>query len=284
MREREGFPAGVPAWIDTQQADVDAAARFYGGLFGWSFEDASAEKADGRYVVARRDGRRVAGIGSAPRAATGGQGWMTYVAVDSADASAERVQRAGGRILATPFDRLDLARVAVCADPSGATFGLWEPRAIKGAEAVNVPNAWNFSELNTRDIDGARRFYGAVFGWEADEVDMGAMTGTMVRLPGYADFLEQFDPGLRQRHADFGAPPGFSECVAWMLPLDEAEAEAKPHWSVTFTVADTDAIAARASELGGTVAVPPFDVPPVRSAVLLDPAGARFTVNAFNPG
>ena len=78
---------------------------------------------------------------------------------------------------------------------------------MKGAGAVNAPGSWNFSELNTDDPEAARRFYGAVFGWEADEVDMGAMSGLMVRLPGYADFLEQFDPGIRQRHADFGAPP-----------------------------------------------------------------------------
>jgi hypothetical protein len=104
----------------------------------------------------------------------------------------------------------------------------------------------------------------------------------MVRLPGYADFLEQYDPGIRQRHADFGAPPGFSECVAWFLPLPADESAAR--WNVTFTVSDTDGIAARARELGGTVVVEPFDIAPVRSAVLRDPGGARFTVNAFNPG
>jgi hypothetical protein len=103
----------------------------------------------------------------------------------------------------------------------------------------------------------------------------------MVRKPGYADFLEQFDPGIRQRHADFGAPPGFSECVAWILPLQEGSS---PHWSITFSVADTDSVADAARRLGGTVLVEPFDVPPVRSAVLGDPAGAVLTVSAFNPG
>ena len=94
----------------------------------------------------------------------------------------------------------------------------------------------------------------------------------MVRLPGYADFLEQFDPGIRQRHADFGAPPGFSECIAWILPLRGEDAN--PHWSVTFAVDDTDAVAARARELGAIVLVmEPFDIPPVRSAVIRDPAG-----------
>jgi hypothetical protein len=114
-----------------------------------------------------------------------------------------------------------------------------------------------------------------------DDVDMGALSGLMVRMPGYADFLEQFDPGIRQRHADFGAPPGFSECVAWLLPLDEGDA---PHWSITFSVADADATAAAAKRLGGTVLVEPYDVAPVRSAVVRDPAGAVLTVSAFQPG
>ena len=92
----------------------------------------------------------------------------------------------------------------------------------------------------------------------------GSTTSTMVRLPGYADFLEKFDPGIRQRHAVFGAPPGFSECIAWIQPL--AGGDATPHWSVTFTVDDTDGIAARSRELGGTVLVEPYDIPPVRSS------------------
>ena len=207
--------------------------------------------------------------------------WNTYIGVESADAAATRVREAGGRVTVEPFDIGGAARVAACADPSGSQFGLWQPGSITGAQTVNALGAWNFSELMTDDDDEARRFYGAAFGWEADVVDMGAMAGTMVRLPGYADFLEQFDPGIRQRHADFGAPPGFSECIAWILALPAGEA---PHWNVSFAVADTDAVAAKAQELGGTVLVAPFDIAPVRSAVLSDPAGARFTVSAFNPG
>ena len=121
----------------------------------------------------------------------------------------------------------------MCTDPAGAAFGVWEPGTNRGAGSVNVPGAWNFSELNTGDAAAATRFYAAVFGWETSEVDMGAMKGTMVRLPGYADFLERYYPGTKQRHLDFGAPPGFTECVAWFLPLREGAA---PHWSVTFSI------------------------------------------------
>lgn len=56
------------------------------------------------------------------------------------------------------------------------------------------------------------------------------------------------------------------------------------HWSITFTVADADAIVARARELGGAVEVEPYDIGPTRSSIIRDPEGARFAANAFNPG
>lgn len=281
VREREGFPPGVPCWIDTEQPDPEAAAAFYGGLFGWRLTERLPANAGLRYLVGTLNGEDVAAIGSTPPSSPPNPAWNTYIGVASADEAVARVRHAGGTVT-TPLDLSTAGRMAVCTDPSGAIFRLWEPRALKGAQVVNAPGSWNFSELNTNDPEGAKRFYGAVFGWEADEVDFGSITGIMVRLPGYADFLEQFDPGIRQRHADFGAPPGFSDCVAWILPLHGDDAS--PHWSVTFAVDDTDAVAARARELGGTLLIEPFDIPPVRSAVIRDPQGAVFTANSFNPG
>ena len=281
MREREGFPAGVPAWIDTAQPDPDATAAFYAALFGWEFTERGSAEDGRRYLVASLDGRQVAAVTSPRPGVTAAPAWNTHVAVDDADAAAARVRDAGGSVLVEPFDLFDLSRTAWCADPAGAGFGLWEPRHIAGADSVNAPGTWNFSELKTADVAGATRFYGEVFGWEVDEVDMGALHGTMVRLPGYADFLEQFDPGIRQRHADFGAPPGFTECIAWIMPLADDEG---PHWNVTFAVADPDGVASTAREHGGTVLVEPFDMPPVRGTVIADPAGVRFTANALKPG
>ena len=260
MPEREGFPAGVPAWIDTSQPPG----------------------ADGRYLLATLDGREVAAIGSQRAGDPAAPAWNTYVAVDSADSTASLISDAGGNVVADPSALGDAGRTAICADPAGAAFGLWQPGLVKGAQIVNAPGTWNFSVLHTRDIEDSRHFYARVFGWEMDDVEMGPMAGTMVRLPGYADFLEQYDPGIRQRHADFGAPPGFSECVAWILPPDDHLAS--PAWNVTFAVADADATAARASELGGTVVVEPFDVAPVRSSVIRDPQGAQFTASSFSPG
>ena len=266
--------------IEIPADDPGRATHFYGELFGWTFDDVASHGADGSYLVARLDGRRAAAIGTTRAGISSDASWNTYVATNDADATAALVGEAGGTVVAGPMELFDIGRVAMCTDPARAAFGLWQPRAIGGADVVNAPGSWNFSELNTADADEATPFYGRVFGWEADEVDMGGAPATMVRLPGYADFLEQFDPGIRQRHADFGAPPGFSDCVAWIQPLGEG---GTPHWSVTFAVADSDAIAARARELGGTVEAEPFDAGPVRSAVIRDPLGARFAASAFNP-
>jgi predicted enzyme related to lactoylglutathione lyase len=280
-RVRDSFPPGVPCWIDTERADPEAAAHFYGGLFDWQFAQRGKPDTHASYLVATLHGRDVAAIGGTRPGRSPSPMWNTYIGVASADAAVARVRDNGGTVISEPFALFSAGRIAVCADPSGATFRVWQSADMKGAQAVNEPGSWNFSELNTDDPEGARRFYGPVFGWEFDEVDLGPTTGIMVRLPGYADFLEQFDPGIRKRHSDFGAPPGYSDCVAWIMPVADG---ASPYWSVTFSVDDTDAVAARARDLGGTVLVEPHDIPPVRSAVIRDPHGAVFTANSFDPG
>ncbi|HEU0212957.1 MAG TPA: VOC family protein [Jiangellaceae bacterium] len=286
MIERAGFPPGVPCWVDTTQPDPEAALDFYGGVFGWVFEDRMPPEAPGRYFVARLGGRDVAAISSQPEGGSPAPVWNTYIWVDDTDATVALVRDAGGRVITEPFDVLDAGRMAACTDASGAVFHLWQAGTHRGAQAVNEPGSWNWSDLNTRDIEGAKAFYGSVFGWQADTLDLGFGESTMVRLPGYAEFLERFDPQLRQRHAEQGGPPGFSDCIAWMQPMssDRFAADVPPHWSVTFAVADTDAVAATAAELGGRVVTPPFDAGPVRIAVLSDPQGAAFSVNTYQPG
>jgi predicted enzyme related to lactoylglutathione lyase len=102
----------------------------------------------------------------------------------------------------------------------------------------------------------------------------------MIRMPGYGDFLETIDPGVRQRHADAGAPEGFTDVVAQVMSAGEGEPS---HWGVTFAVADADAAARAAVELGGEVASEPADAPWVRETVLRDPDGTRFTASQFVP-
>lgn len=198
--------------------------------------------------------------------------WNTYVRVQSADEAAARVRSAGGQVLSEPFDVFDAGRMGVFADPEGAVFSIWQPGSHRGSAAVNEHGAVNFNDLHTGDVAAAKTFYGAVFNWTT--IDAGY---PMWALPGYGDHLEQLNPGMREGMKQMGAPEGFEDVVARILPRDGGPA----HWSVTFAVDDVDAIVARVCELGGSVLSEPQNAPWVRFAVLADPAGASFIVSQF---
>src|SRR5437763_2476933 len=279
MPERDGYISGVPCWIDTTQPDPDAAAAFYGDLFGWELENVMPPDSPAKYFMARLRGGDVAAVSARPEGAAEGAVWNTYVWVDDADETAARVRAAGGTVLTEPFDVFESGRMAIFADPAGAAFCVWQPKAHRGAAVVNEHGSLNFNVLNTRDLESARSFYGAVFGWEV--LDVGG--APMWALPAYGDFLERRTPGLRQSMADMGAPPRFEEVVASVIPIPDDQPDVPAHWAVTFGVDDADAIAARAAELGGTVVVPPFDAPWVRMTIVRDPQGATFTASKFVP-
>jgi uncharacterized protein len=280
MPERDGYIPGVPCWIDTSQPDPEAAVTFYTGLFGWEFEDVMPPGSEGKYFIARIRGGDVAAVGSVPEAAPPAATWNTYVWVESADDTASKVRDAGGSVAMQPFDVMDSGRMAVFTDPEGAAFCSWQAKEHKGAKIVNEHGSLNFNDLNTRDPEGAKSFYGSVFGWQTLELEGGFEMWT---LPGYGDYLERDNPDLRKQMAEVGAPEGFEDVVASLVPLADDQPDVPPHWGVTFAVDDADAIADKATELGGKVVVPPFDAPWVRMTVIADPQGATFTASKFVP-
>ena len=278
MPEPRTYPEGVPSWVDAEQPDLEAAQAFYGGLFGWTFEDASQADHPFRYVVAQLDGQDVAGLagpGDQPLP-TGTPAWNTYVAVDDADEVAARVVEAGGHLVHGPALAAEHGRFAACADPAGVPFRLWQAGDRPGAQIVNVPGAWNFSDLHLTDPGAAVEFYGSVFGWAVDDLGF----ASMIRRPGYGDHLAAtIDPGIHERQAGVSAPPGFADAIGWLAP---AQPEEEPHWHVSFTVADRDAAAADVERLGGTV-LRRTDTDWTREALVRDPQGAVFTASQFTP-
>ena len=273
MTDQRTYPSGVPCWVDTEQPDVDAARRFYEGLFGWTFQDAMPADAPARYLIASLDGKDVAAIGSAEVDA--GAEWNTYIAVDDADATAAAVRAAGGPITREAVDVGPAGRLAVCADSRGVRFRLWRARRRLGAQVVNEPGSWNFSDLHTGDPAAAAAFYAPLFGWEFDDVGF----ATLMRRRGYGDHLEAtVDPGIRDRQAGV-APPGFEDAIGWLVPLGDGQAD---HWHVSFAVADRDASAALAERLGATV-VASEDTQWTKTALVRDPQGAEFTLSQFTP-
>jgi predicted enzyme related to lactoylglutathione lyase len=272
MTDPRTYPEGVPCWVDCAQPDTDAACAFYGELFGWSFSDALPADAPGSYLIATLDGRDAAAITS------GDAGWSTYVAVEDADAACARVSAAGGSVVDSPPPNPG-GRAVVCTDATGATIRLWQPGRRLGAQAVNEPGSWNFSDLRTGDPDTANAFYASVFGWESGAIDDGS--GPLLwRRPGYADHLAAtIDPGIHERHAAIGAPPGFQDAVAWLMATTDG---APSHWHHSFAVADRDAAAATAERLGATV-LSSMDTPWTKVAELRDPQGAELAISQFTP-
>jgi uncharacterized protein len=262
MIERDGYEHGVPCWVDTWQEDPDTAATFYAGVFGWDVEKGTPPGTDTRYYMCRLRGSDVAAIGSPPPAGMP-PAWTTYVWVDDADAVAASAVKAGGSLLAEPFGSLDGGRMAIVADPAGAVFGVWKPGAHRGAQRINEPSAYSMSFLRTPDPEVAKAFYGAVLGWTTEA--FGPML--LWRLPGYVGGVPE--------------QPVPRDVVAAMARAGDGEAA---HWRVDFWIADADAAAARATELGGSVVAGPEDAGPFREAVLADPAGATFSVSQLTAG
>ena len=255
MPEFSSYPAGTPSWVDHAATDLAASNAFYGGLFGWDAEDQGEEM--GHYTLLRKGGKTVAG-----NMGVMGDGqpsvWVSYVCVDDADATVALATKAGATVFVGPMDVSDLGRMAVFADPTGAAIGIWQPKSFNGAEVANEAGSFAWNELNTRDIPAAKAFYTEVFGWSANDMDMGGM--------------------------DYTEWKSGDKSVAGMLVMPEmVPAEVPAHWLVYFAVDDTDAAVSEATEAGAAIMVPPTDIPPGRFAVLSDPDGAVFAVIKMNP-
>lgn len=266
------YPQGVPCWIDTEQPDVESAAEFYTGIFGWTFEDATPPGAPGRYLIARLDGQDVAGMASTQRAPA----WNTYIAVEDADAAVQRLIAAGAAMRSAPADAGEGGRSAALTDPEGVEFRIWQARRRLGAQVANQPGTWNFSDLHTADPGAAIKFYEDAFGWQVDDLGF----AMLVRRPGYGDHLEAtVDPGIRARQSVLAAPIGFEDAIAWIATKAPDEPS---RWHVSFTVADRDRTVADAKRLGAQV-LGQDDTEWTRTALIRDPQGAEFTASQFTP-
>jgi predicted enzyme related to lactoylglutathione lyase len=249
MGERERHEPGTFSWTDLTTPDAGAAKEYYGGLFGWEFED-NPVPGDGVYVMARLDGRAAAAMYETTERHPA---WASYVTVEDADEVTARARELGANVLAEPFDVMDVGRMATLQDPTGAVFCVWQPGTSIGAEIVNGPGALSLNQLNTTDPDAAERFYGELFGWRFEQV-----SATETQYWGIYRG-DRVNAGMMQ------LPPG---------------APAPSHWLVYFGIDDIDASVDKVGSAGGTVTIPPNDVPGGRILVAQDPHGAFFALFA----
>lgn len=254
MRVNEYAP-GVPCWVDLGSPDVEAAKAFYGALFGWAAQPSPPEA--GGYTIFHLCDAPVAAVG--PLTDEGQPpAWNWYAATPDADETARRVEASDGKVLVAPFDVLDSGRMAVFLDPTGTPFSVWQAGVFPGAQLVTEAGAFAWNELMTRDPEAATEFYGRVLGWTP-------------KVSGNPDVpYTEFQVGGRS--------------IAGMMPMvgEAWPADLPDHWMIYFAVADCDASVAKVRSLGGSVSVPPTDVPGTgRFAVVGDPSGAFFSVIAI---
>lgn len=249
--ERE-YAAGTPAWVDLASPDLVVSARFYGGLFGWDTALRGPAELTGGYMTFQVQGRDVAGVG--PVAAGEPPAWTNHIIVRDADETEAAVVSNGGATLEAPADVLDQGRKGLLADPTGAVFAIWEPKEYGGADLLGATGSMCWTQLASRNIESAKRFYDAVFGWQGFTTPYETSTYTRFRLDGCE--------------------------VAGMIEMDRSWPRDLPsHWMAYFAVEDCDETAELAVDLGGDVAVEPYDMAGMgRAAVLGDPHGAVFTV------
>jgi predicted enzyme related to lactoylglutathione lyase len=253
MSERTSpYPQGVPCWVDMGSPDLQASLDFYAAVLGWSGLIGPEEL--GFYTNCTVRDKRVAGMMKLPDPAMPIM-WTVYLAVDDADAIVAKAQAAGATVVFPVMDVMDLGRMALLSDPTGAVVGIWQAGTHHGAELVNEPGGVMWNEVMTRDSKAARAFYSEVFGYTYEDMS--------------ADGIEY--------HAFMvdGRPAG------GVMGMDENWPDEVPaHWTVAFCVADTDAAVATVRQSGGAVLSEPADSPYGRYATCKDPHGATFSVIA----
>jgi predicted enzyme related to lactoylglutathione lyase len=261
MGKRTHYAPGVFNWVELATTDPEAAKAFYGRLFGWQSDDQPVpdEYGGGVYTLLRLDGDIVASLQLQPEAQRDDgvpPHWMSCVAVEDADATATRAQELGGTVFTT-YDMMDMARMAIVADPTGAFLGAWQAGNVAGAARVNDPGCLTSNELSTNDMDRAAAFYADLFGWRVEEIDtQGGPRYWSIRHEGAAD--------------------GQNGGARLLAPEQEG---VPPYWMPYFTVPSADAAVATATDGGGSVLSGPLTIGTgSRIAALRDPQGAVFAV------
>jgi len=242
--------AGKIVFTELVTPDLEAAKEFYGGLFGWTFQDIRSGRTE--YAEAFLDGHPVAGL--IHRAVARGEhrqpAWLTFISSPDADAAERAALQKGAKLLFGPKDIPGRGREAVMADPQGAVFAVVSSESGDPPDVLPSSGEWIWSSLITTDPDAGAAFYQALFDY--DVFDLPSQGGT--------------------RHLLLG-DGGYARASANGLPSSRSH----PHWLNYVRVDDVDHVAARAEELGGHVLVKPHpDRHGGKIAVVADPSGAAF--------
>jgi len=259
--EREQSPQGEFIWYELMSPDPEGSKAFYDAVVGWDISEAAPEF-QGYRMIGRSDGKFAGGVlpisaemqqhGARPT-------WLGYIHVTDVDRSVGKIEQAGGKSLMPATDIPNVGRIAMVADPQGAPFYVMkpippagDPNAKSDVFSASEQQRVGWNELQTSDVEGARRFYGDQFGWGSEEyMDMGEM--------GLYRFFDQ--QGTR-----IGA-------------LFDASNGQRSHWRFYIRVPSISAAKDAAERGGGTIHMGPHQVPTGEYVVIgSDPQGAEFAL------
>lgn len=251
------FTKGSPDWLDLGSPDINAAAEFYGRVFGWNFATAGPDA--GGYGFFQQDGKTVAALGPLGEGAS--SAWTVYFQTPDAEATARATEQGGGTVRMAATDVMDAGRMAALTDPAGAEFAVWQPGTVQGLERTSSPNTLLWAELHVPDPEATLGFYQGLFGWRWEEMEAPGMTYRVIST-AEGDLKE----------TSFGGA----------APLQPGADTSR--WIPYFMVEDADATSATVQENGGSVLMAPADVPQVgRIGWFADPFGAPFAVLTPSP-
>jgi len=250
---------GMFAWIELATSDQAGAKSFYTSLFGWSADD-SPMAPGGFYTLFRQHGKQVGGgytLMPDQVAMHVPPNWLVYVSVESADAAIAKTKELGGNVLAGPIDVMDLGRMAILSDPTGAVFAVWQAKKQEGMEIVGADGTFSWADLKTTDPKRAAEFYSALFGWSLEKGEN--------------------DPEGGYLHIKNG-----EHFIGGVPPAEHLQPGVPPHWMVYFHATDCDALSSKAKSLGADVCFGPVTLEDVgRFSIVADPQGAYFSL--FQP-
>ncbi len=257
MAQVDTHAPGTFCWIELGTTDQNAAKQFYSSLFGWSPADFPMGPSES-YTMFNLGGRNTGAcytLRPEMRAHGVPPHWMLYVSVASADETAGKVQNAGGKLEAPPFDVMEFGRMAVIQDSTGAHIAVWQPKMHQGTGVNGIPGTLCWADLMTPNPSAAVPFYEQVLGWK---FETGKDDSGYLHIKNGEQFVGGIPPAQHM-------PPG-----------------APPHWLAYFLVENCDASTAKAKEAGANVHMPPMTMEGVgRWSVIADPQGAVFAL--FQP-
>ncbi len=254
------IPRGRFVWFELQTTDPAAAQQFYPRVIGWQVDTSYPG-----YAMWKVGARPIGGCMELPEQARqhgAPPHWLGYISTPDVDATVAQAQGRGAQLLFGPRDEPDIGRWAVLSDPQGAVFAAFKPLGAGMTGAPDPPADGDFSwhELATTDHEAALAFYTELFGWDLMQTyDMGPMGTYLI-----------YGTGGRQLGGMFRKP---------------AEQPGPAYWLYYAHVPSADEAAARVTDAGGTIVLPPMEVPGGdRVAVAQDAQGAHFAVHSTGKG